>query len=60
MGAAMGQLPTYRGEPACGGLICPPLDEKMPRQGAGARADKLKLRSQPVEDLVGPEPLEAL
>src|SRR5919198_1575936 len=61
MGAAMGRLPTYRGESAGAGLILPLRSmKKTPRHGTGARADKLKLRSQPVEDLIGPEPLETL
>src|SRR5262245_53913887 len=59
MGAVMDLLPTYSGQPAWAGLS-PSLDEKMPRQAAGARGAKLKLLSQPVEDLIGPEPLQAL
>src|SRR6266511_1167304 len=34
--------------------------KKCPGKAPGQGADKLKLRSQPVKDLVGPEPLEAL
>jgi hypothetical protein len=61
MGTAADLLPTYSDEPARAGLILPPRSmKKRPGTGTGARAEKLKLWSQPVEDLVGPEPLETL